>query len=203
MADTPEMLALVAEVQSGSSEAFAKLALLLDGVLRGTSRSFYAPGIEQADLLQEALLGLLKAARTYNGSSSFGHFAQICIRRRVMTEVTRLRRGRHLIHSNADSLDEEILVPGSDNERLSLYDHLADQASPDPESVLAVAELLKEIISALKRELSPHERKCLVLYLDGEPYTEIAAKAGVSSKSVDNALQKARLKLRSKVRDAS
>ena len=54
-------------------------------------------------------------------------------------------------------------------------------------------EKLKEEIWQL---LSPMEKKILRSYLDGESYTETASRLNKSPKSVDNALQRIRRKLK-------
>ncbi len=48
----------------------------------------------------------------------------------------------------------------------------------------------------MKQLLSKLEQQVLTLYLGGCSYHDISVKLGVSSKAVDNALQRVRLKLK-------
>ena len=48
--------------------------------------------------------------------------------------------------------------------------------------------------------LSPFERRCLTLSANGFAYREIAARLGVRTRAVNNALQRARRKLRGRRR---
>jgi RNA polymerase sporulation-specific sigma factor len=72
---------------------------------------------------------------------------------------------------------------------------LADQAETPEEIVLE-----KERVSAMNRRiaevLSRQEREIFLMSVSGFSYDEIAARLQISAKSVDNAIQRARRKLR-------
>jgi RNA polymerase sporulation-specific sigma factor len=59
----------------------------------------------------------------------------------------------------------------------------------DRESVIAIQQRIQQNLSKI-------EQQVLILYLSGCSYHEVAAKLGVTSKAVDNALQRVRLKLK-------
>ena len=53
------------------------------------ARSFYLVGAEESDLIQEGLIGLLGAIRSYDSTKEidFSAYARICIRRRMISAV--------------------------------------------------------------------------------------------------------------------
>ena len=55
---------------------------------------------------------------------------------------------------------------------------------------------LKQLVSAIEKELSPLEKQVLDLYLTGMGYAQIARVLGRDGKRTDNALQRIRGKLR-------
>ena len=72
----------------------------------------------------------------------------------------------------------------------------ADAWEKSPEDMLIDRENLKQLESAIEKELSPLEKQVLDLYLTGMGYVQIAGVLGRDEKSTDNALQRIRGKLR-------
>ena len=54
----------------------------------------------------------------------------------------------------------------------------------------------QQTYAKVRRQLSPMEKEVLALYLEGKDYTEIARILGKSDKSIDNALQRIKAKIR-------
>ena len=54
----------------------------------------------------------------------------------------------------------------------------------------------QQTYAKVRRQLSPMEKEVLALYLEGKDYTEIARILGKSDKSIDNALQRIKSKIR-------
>ena len=61
---------------------------------------------------------------------------------------------------------------------------------------LQAYELVEEMAEKIKKRLSEFEKTVLAYYLRGITYAEIAAKTGKTVKSVDNAMQRIRRKLK-------
>ena len=57
-------------------------------------------------------------------------------------------------------------------------------------------EAVEEIADKIKTRLSDFERTVLAIYLRGGSYAQIAAQTGKSVKSIDNAVQRIRRKLK-------
>lgn len=64
-----------------------------------------------------------------------------------------------------------------------------------PEEELMLSEQLNQLYARLRQTLSKREFAVLGLYIDGLAYQQIAARMGISSKAVDNALQRVRRKV--------
>ena len=57
-------------------------------------------------------------------------------------------------------------------------------------------ELIADLTEKIKTRLSDFEKKVLAMYVRGESYASIAKKTGKSVKSIDNAIQRIRRKLK-------
>jgi RNA polymerase sporulation-specific sigma factor len=66
----------------------------------------------------------------------------------------------------------------------------------NPEKLLIDREYTKDLQTRLYEVLSPLETQVLDLYLDGNDYIQIADTLKRPSKSVDNALQRIRMKIK-------
>lgn len=141
------------------------------------------------DYVQEGMFGLLAAVAAYSQerSAGFRTFAGTCIRNRMRNLFCR---------ENADQRKSSILPDVSlDDPENRVAEMLADQAETPEEIVLE-----KERVSAMNRRiaevLSRQEREIFLMSVSGFSYDEIAARLQISAKSVDNAIQRARRKLR-------
>ena len=66
----------------------------------------------------------------------------------------------------------------------------------NPEAIIIDQETTQDLRKRISDYLSPMENKVLDLYLKGKGYVEIAEFLGKSPKSIDNALQRIRAKIR-------
>ncbi len=128
------------------------------------------------DLVQEGCIGLLNAIGGFDPAkdTQFRSYAYICIRNRIFTAMKRASDGAEV---------------------LSLEDGILD-AAPDPEQRFLSQEQLHGVLNDLERVLSPLEKQVFFAYLGGLDYQTIADTLHISQKSVDNALQRVRKKLK-------
>ncbi len=174
---------LIALYKEGDADAFAEICDRYRELVKGISRAYFLVGGDGDDLLQEGLLGLLKAVNAYdeNGGASFPTFARLCVESNVKTAVKRSRNKGN--------------VPL--NDAVSIFECLGVLASDNPEDKVLVEERGRELSAKLNERLSAGEKAVFDLYLKGMSYGEIAAAVGGNVKKVDNALQRIRKKLRS------
>lgn len=157
-------------------------------LVRACARPLFLAGGDSEDLIQEGFLGLLTAIRSFNPErdATFRTFAEICIRSRLHTAVRAAQGGKHAPLNHSVSYDPP-LFDGSST-------HLFSSAE-SPEDVVIGREELKERLDALRGHLSKLEAKILSPYLSGMSCGEIARRAGLPQKSVDNAIQRIRRKM--------
>ena len=72
--------ALILSARKGDDAAVTELVTRYLPMIRRRSARYFLPGVEAEDLVQEGLIGLLKAIRLYDGSqSAFPTFAYLCV----------------------------------------------------------------------------------------------------------------------------
>ena len=142
------------------------------------ARSFYLTGAEESDLVQEGMIGLLGAIRSFDPEkeTEFPGYAGVCIRRRMISAV------RSASAEKNAALNEALPLPLS-----------AEDAS-DPETVYLGKERMEDMLASLRSQLSKFEQQVLTLYLEGYSGREIALRLQRPVKSADNAIQRIRAK---------
>ena len=130
------------------------------------------------DLLQEGKLAFLSAVSSFQPGrgASFRTYVAVCVSHRV---ASALRRSVKVFE---EALPEDFLIPGA--------------RAMDPQDIFAAMEETRRIMEAMHSQLSRLERSVIEGYLAGESYEAIARRLGVGPKTIDNALQRVRKKLR-------
>ena len=148
-------------------------------LVRACARPLFLTGGDNEDLVQEGMIGLLDAIRSYapETGTPFDAYAALCVRRRMYSAIRAAAAQKHAPLNDALPLED---LPVSSGE--------------DPETAVISRELQKEWIRRLNDCLSPTERKVLGQYLEGASYLEISRRVGKPLKSVDNAVQRIRRK---------
>ncbi len=187
-----EELAFLAKENSFATEILINRYYSLVEII---SRSFFISGSESDDVLQEGLIGLSNAIESYKeGTAKFKTFASLCIERHILTAVKTANRNKHMVLSKALSYNN--LVTSDENE--SEYIDYIDEGSNlnNPELLLVSKEMVKTIKSSISDVLTTFEKDVLMLYLKGESYENIGKVFLKDSKSIDNAIQRIRKKLK-------
>ena len=163
--------------KNGDDNAFNELVIRYLNKIRFIARKYSAQGYEQNDFVQEGLMSLLYACKTFDahGGSSFGRYVSLIVERRYIS-IIRSSQSKKAV---PDAM--LIHIDGYDGE---LTDYLGD-----PE------EQLDQVMKRLNALLSAREYEVLMLFASGLSYSKISHKLNISEKSVDNALQRARRKI--------
>ena len=169
--------ALIISAKNGDEYAFAALAELYRQVLELQVKLTNTPISIKEDLLQEGLIGLFKAVKSYDGvSASFSTYASRCIRNSIISGLRKYYTQAKTALPVADITNEET-VPSAEEVHL--------------DSVRARG-LYDSVFSAL----SPYERVVFDMYLSEMSYADIAFVTGKSVKSATNAVYRIRTKLK-------
>jgi len=178
---------LVQKAISGDSAAEEALVSEYARVVRACARPYFLAGGDGEDLIQEGMLGLLSAIRTFDPAKGvkFSTYAEFCVRRRIFSAIRSASGYRHTPLNSYISLESQ----QSDESTQSAY------FLRDPEDFVIARESAHEVEILLYGALSRFESGVLELYLEGMSYKDMAARLGKSNKSVDNAVQRIRRKL--------
>lgn len=178
-------LELIRQARSGNRSAEDELIRRYRPLAVARTRGLYLSNGDWDDLEQVALLGLLKAIRTFcpERGASFRTFADICVRGGIAVELRRANRPRQRVVNEAG--------------RDGALEHVT-ASTLGPDGVLEELEEVRRIVRGFGR-LSELEQRALRLSLNGVRYgagVRRGEKLPAPARSIDNALQRARRKLR-------
>lgn len=184
---------LVRLIRGGHEEVTDYLLEKYKPLVRKKTNAMYLIGGETEDLIQEGMIGLFKAIRDYREETdvSFYHFAQLCVSRQLYSALEASNRNKHKPLNSYVSLSKPESGLG---EELLQEVWLAQGKSPEQQVI--EQELWAEFKKKLTGNLSKMENQVLILYLKGYNYIQIAELLDKSAKSIDNALQRIRQKVR-------
>lgn len=190
-----ELLSYIAENNEDASEIiYKKYMPLVTKIARKMYQYAGKTGIEVNDLIQEGMLGLSNAIHEYNEekNTSFYTFAKTCIERKIFTAVTATKRLKH--RPLNESLPLEVTRVTDDN--LIFLEEIIGDNKGNPENMLLDSENFNEILEFAKKELTDFELQVFELKISDFSYQEIADILDKELKSIDNALQRIKGKLR-------
>lgn len=170
---------LILLAKNGSQPAFLELTELYSPLINSMAEKFRVKAGETTlgadDLRQEALVAFYNALLSFDTEQdkvSFGLYAKICIRNRMISILRKLPSRRAAKEFNSG-------------------------AAGNPEAGYIENENYRLMLDKFGNTLTKYEKSVFYLYLNGRSYKEIALSLGKPEKSVDNALYRAKTKLRS------
>lgn len=179
--------------QEGDGEALAYLLDKYKNFVRAKARSYFLIGADHEDIVQEGMIGLYKAIRDFKADklSSFRAFAELCIKRQIITAIKTATRQKHVPLNSYVSLNKPLYDEESDR---TLLDVIEGRVT-NPEDLFISQEGMNHIQQQIDTLLSDFEKQVLEAFLDGKSYQEIALMLNRHVKSIDNALQRVKRKL--------
>ena len=189
---TDEQLAIMA--REGSETAEEILIEKYKGLVRMKARAYFMVGAEPEDVVQEGMIGLVKAIRNFDAGrdASFKTFASTCINNQIIKAIRKAERVKNQPLNDAISLNDQV---GDGEEGLTIGDILRASMSDEPEEKLIYEESLSMLGDLSQKTFSPLETQVLRGKIQGKTYQEIAQELGKSPKTIDNALQRIRKKI--------
>lgn len=185
---------LIRQMRAGDKEIVDYLMVKYKNLVRKKANAFFLIGADNDDLIQEGMIGLFKAIRDYQEEKevSFYHFAELCISRQMYTAMEASQRKKHAPLNSYVSLYEETNEEG----KMPLSEVLQSLTDGNPEDLVIDRENVLAFQEKINERLSKMERQVLVLTLQGLDYQQIAEIMEKPAKSIDNALQRIKGKLR-------
>ena len=183
---------LVGLFRSGDGVAGSELAVRYRPLVKRCTRPYFLVGGDSEDLIQEGMIGLVSSIQSYQpgGSALFRSYAELCVKRRILSAIKAAARFKHMPLNYRLSLED---IYSDDGEALA---RMADERyNLSPEELIIEQEKKTDLYALCRSILSPLEKKVLAFYLEGLSYEEIAGRCGKPVKSVDSALQRIKRKL--------
>ncbi|MBE5783553.1 MAG: RNA polymerase sporulation sigma factor SigH [Clostridiales bacterium] len=184
---------VVVLAQQGDGQALAYLLNKYKNFVRSKARSYFLIGADHEDIVQEGMIGLYKSIRDFQPDrlASFRSFAELCVKRQIITAIKAATRQKHVPLNSYVSLNKPLYDEESDR---TLLDVIEGRVT-NPEDLYISQEDLARIQKQISEILSDLERQVLDAFIDGKSYQEIAELLGRHVKSIDNALQRVKRKL--------
>ena len=184
---------LIENIKNDDCIALNCLMKRYNDVVNMKANKFFMVGAEKDDIVQEGMIGLYKAVKSYDleKQNSFKTFANMCIERQLITAVKNSNRQKHIPLNSSISLNAAAY---DDNEDMDKMDILDVKTLDDPSDIIADREYFESIENKIKDNLSDFELQVLYEYEKGKTYAAIAEKLNTKIKSVDTAIQRIRKK---------
>lgn len=184
---------LVARIKAGDKSAQNALFEKYKDIVNMKANKFYIIGAEREDMIQEGLIGLYKAVKSFDNTkqNSFKTFANLCIERQLITAIKSSNRQKHIPLNSSFSLNVSAYDEDDDTEVLEILD---TKTAEDPLDTITKREYFEYVENRIDESLSSFEKQVLNRYIQGESYNDIADRLDTPIKSVDNAIQRIRKK---------
>ena len=186
---------IIDKIHEGDEEALTYILNKYKELVNMKVSKYFIIGAEKEDTVQEGMIGLFKAIKSFDGTkqNSFKSFANICIERQLITAIKSSNRQKHMPLNSYLSLNMSA-YDNNDDESVELLETFNSKTIEDPLDTIMKQEYYKEVEDAVNKNLSKFEKQVLDRFLKGESYVKIAEKLDSPVKSVDNAIQKKRKK---------
>ena len=149
---------LINVIKSGDKSALEFLISKYKELVNMKVSKFFMIGAEKEDIVQEGLIGLFKAVKSYNPEkqNSFKTFANLCIERQLITAIKSSNRQKHMPLNSYLSLNTTAYEEDEDSSLLEVFD--AHQME-DPLDTITKKEYYQTVENAIDKSLSGFEKK--------------------------------------------
>ena len=175
---------LIFKAKSGDDKSLGELVEKYMSFAREKALGYSNSGLEFDDIVQEGMIGFLSAFHSYDpdNAASFKTYAGVCMDHRIISAINSSAGKKRIPKSALVSLDDT--------------EAECNDTASDPEKMFFLKSQTAEILSKIDSELSDFEKRVFHIFFSGHSYEETARITGSSLKSVDNAMQRVRKKLR-------
>ena len=181
---------IIKKIKSGDKQALNYLLDKYTEIVNMKSGKYFIVGAEKEDIMQEGLIGLFKAIKSFDPEkqSSFKTFANLCVERQLQTAIKSSMRQKHMPLNSYLSFNISAYDENDDTSLLEVFE--TENTAEDPLDIVTKKEYYDFVEERIEETLSDFEKQVLHRYTNGESYTEIAEKLDSPVKSVDNAIQR-------------
>ena len=173
---------LVQQAKNGDEAAFNELFRQYAPLMESMCAHFQLEAPSKDELYSELMSALWHAVQTYDveqGSVTFGLYAKICFKYKILDCRRKWKQLKPILSLDTD----EITEPEADEDS-------------NPAHYVVERENYLELIRRMELLLSPKERRIWLLFVEGSTATEIARALNIEKKEAENAIFRARKKLK-------
>ena len=169
-------------------------------MVRRVSGHYYIEGGDREDVVQEGMIGVMKAVRDFDpdAGASFRSFAQLCINRQIVSAIRHAARKKNAILSESISLNRSA---DPEQEHGPTLEETIAAADSDPAVQLFLNDLERFLQNNGNSLFSPLESEVWEEMRVGGTSREIAGRLGKPVKVVDNTMQRVRRKIHRYLKD--
>lgn len=183
---------LINKAKNGDVIAMDVLLKKYAFLVRKRANGLFLIGADKDDLIQEGMIGLFKAVISYNEDkdASFDTFASLCINRQMISAIRGANRYKHKL------LNEYIPIYSDENQQETQYAVSIPDNKFNPENIITQEETIEHILSKISSRLSKMESDVFDLLIEGQTITFMCKTLEKDAKSIDNAIQRVKNKVR-------
>lgn len=183
---------LINKAKNGDVIAMDVLLKKYAFLVRKRANGLFLIGADKDDLIQEGMIGLFKAVISYNEDkdASFDTFASLCINRQMISAIRGANRYKHKL------LNEYISIYSDENQQETQYAVSIPDNKFNPENIITQEETMEHILSKISGRLSKMESDVFDLLIEGQTITFMCKTLEKDAKSIDNAIQRVKHKVR-------
>ena len=173
---------LVSLAQEGDEDAFSRLFDQYTPLIDSFFAKHTGDAPSEQELQSELITAFWDAVRSFDvqrESVTFGLYAKVCLGHRITDCLRKWKRIKPVLSLDSD----EISLQGADEES-------------NPAHYVVQRENYLELIRKTELLLSPKERRVWLLFVEGSTAAEIAQELNIEKKDAENAIFRARKKLR-------
>lgn len=177
--------------QNGNEDAIEKIIKEYQGAIYKNNKSFFLKGGDSDDLMQEGFIGLIKAIKSYDETRNacFSTFANLCIRRQMITAVKNHNSDKY------KNLNQAMQGDGYSDHEESIRYYSPSLGFYSPEEIFLGKELVNLLTDFLSENLSTLEKRVFKYLCKEFSYIEIATFLDEPPKKIDNTIQRVKKKI--------
>lgn len=188
---------LAADAQAGNVEAEEALIRKYSALVMSKTAAYFMVGADKNDVMQEGMIGLLKAVRKYDPEkkASFATFADRCITNQIINAIRTADRIKHKALNTSISLSGPLSDNGELEGAVTLGDTISTNKADSPEELLIIKDVTYYILHNGDNIFSDFEMQVLNEIMKGYTCEQIASKLSKSTKSIENAIWRCKKKV--------
>ncbi len=184
-----ELIEKLKRLQAGDHTPLPELLADYQPLLARLAATYFLPDGDRDDLLQEATIAFYRAILSYDTDrpGAFTTYAATVVTNHLLDCIKAANAKKQEPLNAATPIEETVWTPAEGR---------TPGGQPDTLDVILAGELAREVAEQISTACSPLEQAVLIRHLRHGTVAGTAKELGVSSKTVENALYRARQKLK-------